>query len=62
MGGKDTVASAGSVIGNNKGVRDAVRDAFNTMFLEGKDPKAAIAAARAGATSAIDDYNARVGG
>jgi sn-glycerol 3-phosphate transport system substrate-binding protein len=62
VGGKNTVASAGSVIGNNKGVRDAVRDAFNTMFLEGKDPTAAIAAAQAGATAAIDDYNARVGG
>jgi sn-glycerol 3-phosphate transport system substrate-binding protein len=62
VGGNDTVASAGSVIGNNKGVRDAVRDAFNGMFLEGTAPKSAIAAAQAGATSAIDDYNARVGG
>jgi sn-glycerol 3-phosphate transport system substrate-binding protein len=62
VGGKDTVAAAGSVIGNNKGVRDAVRDSFNSMFLEHEDPKAAIAAAQAGATTAIDDYNARVGG
>src|SRR3954452_5458900 len=62
LGGKDTAASAGSVIGDNKGVRDAVRDAFNTMFLEQTDPKEAIAAAQAGATAAIDDYNARVAG
>ncbi len=62
VGGNDTVASAGSVIGNNKGVRDAVRDAFNSMFLEGKDPRSAIAAAQAGATTAIDDYNSRIGG
>ena len=51
-----------SVIGNYTGVRDAVRDAENTMFLEGKDPKAALKDTAANANSAITDYNSRIGG
>ena len=31
------------------------------MFLEGTDPKAAIAAAAQAATDAIVDYNSRIG-
>ncbi len=62
LAGKDTIASSGSVIGNNKGVRDAVRDGENSMFLEGKDPKSALKATAQGATAAIEDYNARIGG
>ena len=62
VGGADTVASAGSVIGNNKGARDAVRDAVNSMFLDGTSPKDALKAAVDGATTAIDDYNSRIGG
>jgi hypothetical protein len=50
------------VIGDHNDVRDAVRDAENSMFLEGKDPKAALAAAAQNATTAIDDYNSRIGG
>jgi hypothetical protein len=61
LSGKDTTASAGSVIGNNKGARDAVRDAVNSMFLNGTSPKDALAAAVKGATAAIDDYNSRIG-
>ncbi len=61
LGGRNTVASAGSVIGNNKGARDALRDAVNSMFLEGTSPKAAVKAAADGATAAIDDYNSRIG-
>ena len=32
---------SGSVIGHYTGVRDAVRDAENSMFLEGKRPEGA---------------------
>jgi sn-glycerol 3-phosphate transport system substrate-binding protein len=62
LGGRDTIASAGSVIGNNKGARDAVRDAVNSMFLSSTSPKDALKAAVSGATTAIDDYNSRIGG
>jgi sn-glycerol 3-phosphate transport system substrate-binding protein len=62
LAGHDTIAAAGSVIGDNKGVRDTVRDAENRMFLDGVAPKAALAAAAKAATAAIDDYNTRVGG
>jgi sn-glycerol 3-phosphate transport system substrate-binding protein len=57
-----TVATAGAVIGNSRGVKDAIRDAENSMFLEGKDPKAALTTANQNATTAIDDYNTRLGG
>jgi len=62
LNGPTNIATSGSVIGDNKGVRDAVRDAENSMFLEGKDPKAAVKAASQNATTAIDDYNSRIGG
>ena len=62
LGGRNTVATAGSVIGNNKGVRDAVREGENSMFLEGTDPRSALRATATAATAAIDDYNARIGG
>jgi sn-glycerol 3-phosphate transport system substrate-binding protein len=61
LGGADTVASSGSVIGNNKGARDALRDAVNSMFLGGTSPKDALKSAVDGATGAIDDYNSRIG-
>jgi sn-glycerol 3-phosphate transport system substrate-binding protein len=62
LSGKDTIATAGSVIGNNKGARDALRDAVNSMFLDGTSPKSAVKTAVDGATAAIDDYNSRIGG
>ena len=61
VNGPDSIATAGSVIGPNTEVRGAVRDAENSMFLEGTDPKAAIAAAAKNATAAILDYNSRIG-
>ena len=61
LSGKNTTASAGSVIGENKGVRDAVRDAQNSMFLDGTSPKDALARAAKDGTTAIDDYNRRIG-
>jgi sn-glycerol 3-phosphate transport system substrate-binding protein len=62
LDGPTTVATSGSVIGNYTGARDAVRDAENTMFLQGKDPKRALTAASQNANAAIDDYNTRLGG
>jgi sn-glycerol 3-phosphate transport system substrate-binding protein len=59
--GPVNVATSGSVIGNYTGARDAVRDAENSMFLEGKDPKSALKDAGSNATSAIDDYNSKIG-
>jgi sn-glycerol 3-phosphate transport system substrate-binding protein len=61
LGGADTVASSGSVIGNNKGARDALRDAVNSMFLNGTSAKDALKSAVDGATAAIEDYNSRIG-
>ncbi len=60
--GPNTIATAGSVIGNNTGERAAVRDAMNSMFLNGTSPRSAIATAAEGATAAIQDYNDRIGG
>ena len=62
LNGPTNVATAGSVIGNYTGVRDTVRDAENSMFLEGKDPKAALKDASTNATAAMEDYNTRLGG
>ncbi len=61
VSGPDSIATAGSVIGPNIEVRGAVRDAENSMFLEGADPKSAIAEAAKNATAAIVDYNSRIG-
>ena len=62
VSGPTTVATSGSVIGNYTGARDALRDAENSMFLEGKDPKSALKEASSNATSAIEEYNAKIGG
>ena len=62
LNGPTNAATSGSVIGNYTGVRDAVRNAENSMFLEGKDPKGALQDASKNATTAIDDYNTRLGG
>jgi sn-glycerol 3-phosphate transport system substrate-binding protein len=61
LGGPNTVATSGSVIGPNIEARQAVRDAENSMFLEGTDPKSAISTAASNATAAIVDYNSRIG-
>jgi len=61
LDGPTNVATSGSVIGNYTGARDALRDAENSMFLNGTDPKTALKDASTKATSAIDDYNSRLG-
>ena len=62
LSGPTDPATSGSVIGQYTGVRDAVRDAENSMFLDGKDPKAALKDASTNATAAMDEYNTRLGG
>jgi sn-glycerol 3-phosphate transport system substrate-binding protein len=59
--GPVTVATSGSVIGNYTGARDAIRDAENGMFLNGTSPKTALKSASKNATTAIDDYNSKLG-
>jgi ABC-type glycerol-3-phosphate transport system substrate-binding protein len=59
--GSSSPAAVGSVIGDYKGVRDAVRDALTAMFTQGLSPKKALARAERDATEAIQDYNERVG-
>jgi sn-glycerol 3-phosphate transport system substrate-binding protein len=62
LSGPNTVATSGSVIGNYVGVRNAVRDAENSMFLQGNNPNAALKQAASNANSAMSEYNSRVGG
>jgi len=62
VNGPTNVATSGSVIGNYTGVRDAMRDAENAMFLNGTAPKTALKDASDKATAAMQDYNSRIGG
>jgi sn-glycerol 3-phosphate transport system substrate-binding protein len=62
LNGPTNVATAGSVIGNYTGARDAVRDAENSMFLQGTDPKTALKDASKNSTAAMQEYTARLGG
>jgi sn-glycerol 3-phosphate transport system substrate-binding protein len=59
--GPDNATTQGSVIGAYQGVRSAVRDGFVRMLTQGQSPKAAITQAQQEATTAIQDYNSRVG-
>jgi sn-glycerol 3-phosphate transport system substrate-binding protein len=59
--GVNSPATAGSVIGPYQEVNDAVRDAENSMFLDGKSPDAAVKDAATASTNAIGDYNERIG-
>jgi sn-glycerol 3-phosphate transport system substrate-binding protein len=59
--GVNSAATAGAVIGPYKDAQDAIRTAENSMFLEGKSPDAAVKQAASDTTSAITDYNQRIG-
>jgi len=59
--GPDNATTQGSVIGAYQGVRAALRDGFVRMLTQGQTPKAAIKQAQQDATTAIQDYNSRVG-
>lgn len=59
--GVNNIATAGPVIGDYLGVRDAVRNAEESMFTSGTKPNAALSAAAKNADAAMSVYNARVG-
>ena len=59
--GRNNAATAGAVIGPAPAVADIVRDAENSMFLEGTKPAQALKDAAAKTTAAIADYNQRIG-
>ena len=59
--GPSNTATAGPVIGDYQGVRDAVRNAEEAMFSNGVKSNTALAQAVKNATAAIQAYNARVG-
>jgi sn-glycerol 3-phosphate transport system substrate-binding protein len=58
--GANNAATAGAVIGPYKDALAAVRNAENSMFLEGTSPADAVRAAANDTTKAIADYNQRV--
>jgi sn-glycerol 3-phosphate transport system substrate-binding protein len=60
-GGVESTASAGPVIGDYQGVRDAVLEAEQGMFTQGTKPSAALNQARSKADQAISEYNSRIG-
>jgi sn-glycerol 3-phosphate transport system substrate-binding protein len=59
--GPANTATAGPVIGDYQGVRDAVRNSWESMISNNVKPATALAAAAKNATAAIQAYNARVG-
>ena len=61
VGGVVNAATAGPVIGDYQGVRDAVLDSEQKMF-GGTSPSAALKLAKQNADGKIAEYNARVGG
>jgi sn-glycerol 3-phosphate transport system substrate-binding protein len=60
--GVNNVATSGPVIGDYQGVRDAVRNAEQSMFTQGVKSKSALNAAKSNANSALQEYNSRIGG
>jgi len=58
--GEENASTAGSLIGDYQGVRDAVKNGIIAMLTGGLSPSAALAQAQSNATAAIQAYNARV--
>jgi sn-glycerol 3-phosphate transport system substrate-binding protein len=61
VGGVANAATAGPVIGDYQGVRDAVLNTEQQMFA-GTSPSAALKQAKQDANAKIEEYNSRVGG
>jgi sn-glycerol 3-phosphate transport system substrate-binding protein len=59
--GAEDAATAGSLIGDYQGVRDAVKDGMLSMLTGGLTPAAALAKAQREADTAIKAYNDRLG-
>jgi len=61
LNGPVNAGTAGSVIGDYRAVRAAVIDAENSMFLGSTAPDAAVKNAATASTTAMKDYNQRLG-
>jgi sn-glycerol 3-phosphate transport system substrate-binding protein len=61
VGGVANAATAGPVIGDYQGVRDAVLNTEQQMFA-GMSPSAALKQAKQDANAKIEEYNSRIGG
>ncbi|MGH8982619.1 MAG: ABC transporter substrate-binding protein [Acidimicrobiia bacterium] len=61
LAGKNTLATAGPVIGDYLGVREVIDDQETELLSGGKSPKQALDDAKRESDQVIDDYNARVG-
>jgi hypothetical protein len=59
--GPNTLATAGPVIGDYQGVRDAILAAEELMFTQNLKPKASIKKATKDANAVIKEYNSRIG-
>ena len=59
--GAENASTAGSLIGDYQGVRDAVKDGMLSMLTGGQSPVQALAKAQREADTAIRAYNDRVG-
>jgi sn-glycerol 3-phosphate transport system substrate-binding protein len=60
--GVNNDATAGPVIGPYQEIRDGVIDELTAMLTQGKSAKAAVKSAAQKGNTAIEEYNARVGG
>ena len=61
VGGPNTPATAGAVIGDYFGVREVMRNAEQSMFTGGASPAKALATAAKEANRVIAEYNKRIG-
>ena len=59
--GAEDASTAGSLIGDYQGVRDAVKDGMLSMLTGGLSPTAALQKAQREADAAITAYNERLG-
>ena len=61
LAGKNTLATAGPVIGDYLGVREVIDDQETELLAGDKSPKKALDDAKRESDQVIEDYNARVG-
>jgi sn-glycerol 3-phosphate transport system substrate-binding protein len=59
--GPNNVATAGPVIGDYDGVRDAVKGGFELLVTGGQKPKVALRTAKQEADEVVQEYNDRLG-
>jgi sn-glycerol 3-phosphate transport system substrate-binding protein len=61
VSGANNLATAGPVIGDYQGVRDALLTAESSMFTGNTKPKAALKKAKQDADAVMQEYNSRIG-